>query len=186
MTQPPTGLPSRPTCRGTGPHQALGAQGSIGCSRQAGPAAPVYSQTGSTRVQGSSRSAGNPPFPWRNSPEVRSTGRSRGDGIGQRVVRQPALPSISPHPHSLLATPHASLRPLPNVSQYPFSGYRRRSAYGDDLLTFEPVAAMQALCLGRDVVDRRQPRHRRPALAPPVLGGRAIAARRQVEPRHLV
>src|SRR5467141_4254011 len=40
--QPPTGLPSRPTCRGAGPLQVLKTRGFVGDSRQAGPVRPVY------------------------------------------------------------------------------------------------------------------------------------------------
>src|SRR5438132_11030008 len=40
--QPPTGLPSRPTCRGAGPLQVLKTRGFSGNSRQAGPVRPVY------------------------------------------------------------------------------------------------------------------------------------------------
>src|SRR5712675_502244 len=40
--QPPTGLPSRSTCRGAGPLQVLKTQGFEGDSRQAGPVRPVY------------------------------------------------------------------------------------------------------------------------------------------------
>src|SRR5580704_2224869 len=41
-TQPPTGLPSRPTCRGAGPLQVLKTRGFAGDSRQASPVRPVY------------------------------------------------------------------------------------------------------------------------------------------------
>src|ERR1700675_1291398 len=40
--QPPTGLPSRPTCRGAGPLQVLTTRGFAGDSRQASPVRPVY------------------------------------------------------------------------------------------------------------------------------------------------
>src|SRR5215831_10868134 len=40
--QPPTGLPSRPTCRGAGPLQVLKTRGFAGDSRQASPVWPVY------------------------------------------------------------------------------------------------------------------------------------------------
>ena len=40
--QPPTGLPSRPTCRGAGPLQVLKTRGFAGDSRQASPVRPVY------------------------------------------------------------------------------------------------------------------------------------------------
>src|SRR5580704_12955466 len=40
--QPPTGLPSRSTCRGAGPLQVLKTRGFEGDSRQAGPVRPVY------------------------------------------------------------------------------------------------------------------------------------------------
>src|SRR5271156_4267740 len=40
--QPPTGLPSRPTCRGAGPLQVLKMRGFGGVTRQAGPVRPVY------------------------------------------------------------------------------------------------------------------------------------------------
>src|SRR6202040_1536438 len=40
--QPPTGLPSRSTCRGAGPLQVLKTRGFEGDSRQAGPVRPLY------------------------------------------------------------------------------------------------------------------------------------------------
>src|SRR4029077_8645232 len=40
--QPPTGLPSRSTCRGAGPLQVLKTRGFEGDSRPAGPVRPVY------------------------------------------------------------------------------------------------------------------------------------------------
>src|SRR5467141_3093050 len=40
--QPPTGLPSRSTCRGAGPLQVFKTRGFVGDSRQAGPVRPVY------------------------------------------------------------------------------------------------------------------------------------------------
>ena|SRR6516162_590462 len=40
--QPPTGLPSGPTCRGAGPLQVLKTRGFAGDFRQASPVRPVY------------------------------------------------------------------------------------------------------------------------------------------------
>src|ERR1700680_420757 len=40
--RPPTGLSSRPTCRGAGPLQVLKTRGFVSDSRQAGPVRPVY------------------------------------------------------------------------------------------------------------------------------------------------
>ena len=40
--QPPTGLPSRPTCRGAAPFEVLRTRGFSGDSRQAGPVRPIY------------------------------------------------------------------------------------------------------------------------------------------------
>ena len=58
--RPPTGLPSRPSCRGTSPQQVLAAQGTLGCSRQAGPVPLVYN---ADQAHGRMKGTGDPQPP---------------------------------------------------------------------------------------------------------------------------
>src|SRR5215472_3336411 len=84
--QPPTGLPSRPTCRGAGPLQVLKTRGFAGDSRQASPVWPVYNADQPiTALKGTGiRTAGPTP----ESVDVFASRLSRGG-----VTRDHRLPS---------------------------------------------------------------------------------------------
>src|SRR5690348_5388636 len=65
-----------------------------------------------------------------------------------------------------------------------FERYSSAAIDGDDVLALEPVPAIEPPRLGRRVLHRDEPGHRRPAFAAQPLGRRDVAARRHIEPRH--
>src|SRR5215475_3356618 len=88
--QPPTGLPSRPTCRGAGPLQVLKTQGFAGDSRQASPVWPVYNADQPiTALKGTGiRTVGTETIGMRDSGSFRSV---LGSLVGS--LRQPRMGS---------------------------------------------------------------------------------------------
>src|ERR1700675_1057037 len=86
--QPPTGLPSRPTCRGAGPLQVLTTRGFAGDSRQASPVRPVYNADQPiTALKGTGIRTLGPPYKggWGAGENPARRREERGGGIRPRL-----------------------------------------------------------------------------------------------------